>query len=205
LWLHSCQQGFVMEGAVMRISIPVVLAGIAGLSGAASAQCDTATLEELVFLSGDWNRYEQTGIYGGQSYYVLDADACEVVEMVEGDDGNTLQRALFVDPDTGQWRETYNPDFFYYDLSGEIDANGALVMTGWSDSGEEGSVREDLRARWAPLDDGAFAYVMQVRAPGAGRWDILGAWTYVPRGSDPNGETPAPDAQGPALGSEWFE
>lgn len=189
----------------MRFFIPGVLAGIASMSGAATAQCDTRTLEELAFLSGDWNRYEQTGIYGGQSYYVLDGDACEVVEMIEGEGGNTLQRSLFIDPDSGHWRETYNPDFFSYDLSGSVDEDGSLVMTGWTDSGEDGSVREDLRARWTPLAGGAFAFVTQIRAPGSARWDILSAYTYVPRGTDANGETPAPDAQGPALGSDWFD
>lgn len=180
-------------------------ASLAVLGGAAFAQCDTDRLEELAFLSGDWNLYQQTGHFGGQSYYVLDADACEVVEMRVGEEENELQRALFVDPDTGQWRETYNPDFFSYTISGSVDADGSLVMTGWTDSGEEGSVREDLRVRWTPLDEGGFAFIMQVSTPGTDRWDILGAWTYVPRGSDPNGETPAADAQGPALGSEWFE
>ena len=33
----------------MRFFILGVLAGIAGLSGAATAQCDTSTLEELAF------------------------------------------------------------------------------------------------------------------------------------------------------------
>lgn len=189
----------------MRRSVLGAMAGMAVFGSAAFAQCDAERLEELAFLSGDWNLYEQTGVYGGQSYYVLDADACEVVEMRAQASENVLQRSLFVDPDTSQWRETYNPDFFYYDLAGGVQDDGALAMTGWTDSGEDGSVREDLRALWTPMDDGRFAYVLQVRSPGAQDWDILAAWTYVPRGSDPNGETPAPDAQGPALGSEWFE
>lgn len=188
----------------MKCTMLGATALLAIVSSAASAQCDTDRLEALAFLSGEWNRYEQTGVYGGQSYYVLDADACEVVEMIEEEPENQLQRALFVDPDSGQWRETYNPDFFYYDLSGSIQ-DRSLVMTGWSESGEEDSVRQELRARWTPLPDGRFAFVLQARMPGRPHWDILSAYTYVPRGEDPNGETPAPDAQGPALGSEWFE
>lgn len=185
--------------------LAAAFAGASALAGSASAQCDTDRLEVLAFLSGDWNLYEQTGHFGGQSYYVLDADACEIIEVRPGGAEEATQRVLFIDPQTDSWRETYNPDFFYYDLSGDVAPDGSLVLTGWTDSGDEGSVREDLQARWTPMENGRFAYVLQVRAPGAERWDILGAYTYVPRGTDPNGESPAPDAQGPTLGSQWFE
>ena len=195
----------MLEDWAMMYRLGAAFAGALALAGGAFAQCDTGRLETLAFLSGDWNLYEQTGIYGGQSYYVLDADACEIIEVRPGDAEDTSQRALFLDPETGSWRETYNPDFFHYDLSGDVTPDGALLLTGWSESGEEDSVREELRARWAPLPDGRFAYVLQARMPGRWDWDILSAYTYVPRGRDPNGETPAPDAQGPALGSEWFE
>jgi hypothetical protein len=124
--------------------------------------CRASAYRQFDFWVGDWDVFERAdpGHRVARARVSLILDGCVLLEEYDGADGHRGKSFSLYDAAAKRWRQTWVTNRGeVLDIQGELDPNGAMVLSGF-DRDPAGAPRR-VRGRWIAERDGAVREVAE--------------------------------------------
>ncbi len=140
-----------------------------GVSSASLKPCSAAAYRTFDFWLGQWDITED-GAPAGTNVVEPLLGGCAIRESYLDPDGGSVGTSLnSYDADTKQWRQTWVADYgVAYRMAGNLNASGAMVLTGERISALNGRHLFDTWT-WTPVDGNTMVQTGRITVPATGR------------------------------------
>ncbi len=132
------------------------------------AQTPPPEAGQFDFWVGDWRVFSPDGKIAGENQIEKIGAGWGLLENWTGAGGGTGKSLNTWLPDRKQWRQFWVGNGGALELTGGLDAHGAMVLTGTTATAAGGAQLE--RITWTPNPDGTVRQIWQQSADGGATW-----------------------------------
>ncbi|MCB9742449.1 MAG: hypothetical protein H6740_07615 [Alphaproteobacteria bacterium] len=140
--------------------------------------CQTTEHRQFDFWVGDWTVTTPDGEVAGTNHIAPILNGCVLQESWTGAQGGVGHSFNMYDAAEGVWRQTWvDGRGGRLDLSGHLQEDGSMLLTGARPGKQGGVVQHELR--WTPKPDGSVVQRWRISKDGGQSWEdaFLGVYT----------------------------